>query len=106
MSLYSNLLEVPNSRVIVSSDDDVIISVAKKYGAETPFKRPNKLSKYDSPSIDVIMHTLKWLKENEKYEHKLVIFKPQTNPFISSDSINKMKEIIKNDNLLVNSIDN
>tara|TARA_A100001011_G_scaffold247264_1_gene255507 strand:- start:188 stop:916 length:729 start_codon:yes stop_codon:yes gene_type:complete len=93
-------LEVPNSRVIVSSDDDEIISVSEKYGAETPFKRPDKISKYDSPSIDVIMHTLKWLKENEKYEPKLVIFKPPTNPFISSDSINKMIEIIKNDNLL------
>ena len=55
-------LEVSNSRVIVSSDDDEIISVSRKFGAETPFKRPDRLSKNDSPSIDVILHTLEWLK--------------------------------------------
>ena len=46
------------------------------------------------------MHTIDWLKENENYEPELIIFKPPTNPLISSDSINKMIEIIKNSDSL------
>ena len=32
------------NRVIVSSDDEEIIKVAKSFGAEIPFKRPDEIS--------------------------------------------------------------
>ena len=83
-------LKVNGCRVLVSSDNQEIISYSKKLGAEAPFKRPKSLSQDDSSSIGVIMHTIDWLKENENYEPELIIFKPPTNPLISSDSINKM----------------
>ena len=93
-------LKVKGCRVLVSSDNQEIISYSKKIGAEAPFKRPKSLSQDDSSSIGVIMHTIDWLKENENYEPELIIFKPPTNPLISSDSINKMIEIIKNSDSL------
>ena len=93
-------LKVKGCRVLVSSDNQEIISYSKKMGAEAPFKRPKSLSQDDSSSIGVIMHTIDWLKENENYEPELIIFKPPTNPLISSDSINKMIEIIKNSDSL------
>ncbi len=93
-------LKVKQSRIVVSSDDDEIISFSKKLGAETPFKRPKKLSQNNSSSIEVILHALEWMKENENYEPSLIIFKPPTNPLISSKSINKMIGIIKNNDSL------
>jgi N-acylneuraminate cytidylyltransferase len=45
-------------RVILSSDDDAIIEVAKSFGCEVPFKRASQLAQDDTPSIDVILDAL------------------------------------------------
>ena len=45
-------------RVIVSSDDDHIIDVSKKYGAEVLSKRSKKLSDDLTPIIEVIKDVL------------------------------------------------
>lgn len=44
--------------VVLSSDNDEIIEVAKQYGCNIPFKRPETLSCDHTPSIDVILHAL------------------------------------------------
>src|SRR3989344_4667559 len=53
-------------RIIVSTDDSKIAQVAKKYGADVPFKRPEDLSSDTATSISAILHTLKWIKEHDK----------------------------------------
>ena len=45
-------------RLILSSDDSGIISVAKKYGCEVPFVRPSNLARDDSSASDVVLHAL------------------------------------------------
>lgn len=45
-------------RLILSSDDDVIIEVAKTYGCEVPFKREARLAADDTPSIEVVLDAL------------------------------------------------
>lgn len=50
-------------RLILSSEDEEIIEVAKRWGCEVPFKRPLELAKDDTPGIDPILHTLKILPE-------------------------------------------
>ncbi len=45
-------------RLILSSDDDQIIGVAKKYGCEVPFVRPAELAGDNSTASDVILHAL------------------------------------------------
>lgn len=45
-------------RVILSSDDDGIIEVAKSFGCEVPFKRAPQIAQDDTPSIDVILDAL------------------------------------------------
>lgn len=45
-------------RLILSSDDDIIIEVAKTYGCEVPFKREAHLAADDTPSIDVVLDAL------------------------------------------------
>jgi len=50
-------------RVIVTTDDKEIASVAKQYGAETPFERPVNLADAYTGTNDVISHAVKELKQ-------------------------------------------
>ncbi|MCT6925666.1 acylneuraminate cytidylyltransferase family protein [Metasolibacillus sp.] len=45
-------------KIIVSSEDDEIIKVAKKYGAEVPFVRPAYLAEDTTTSIETILHAI------------------------------------------------
>lgn len=44
--------------VIVSSDDDAIIAVARECGCDVPFRRPAELGTDTAASIDVVLHAL------------------------------------------------
>lgn len=46
------------SKIVVSSDDDNIIEVAKTLGVEVPFKRPAHLAVDTAPTLQVINHAL------------------------------------------------
>lgn len=46
------------TRVVVSSDDESILAVARACGAEIPFVRPQALARDDTPGIDVVLHAL------------------------------------------------
>lgn len=46
-------------RVIVSTEDDEVAVVAKKYGAEVPFRRPDRLADDHTPTADVLVHALR-----------------------------------------------
>lgn len=50
-------------RVIVSTDDDEIATVASEWGAEVPFRRPAELSDDHTGTIPVIAHAIGWLRE-------------------------------------------
>lgn len=45
-------------RIILSSDDEEIIQVAKHYGCEVPFIRPKELAQDDTPGIDPVLHAI------------------------------------------------
>ena len=45
-------------RLILSSEDDEIIEVAKKFGCEVPFKRPKELAQDDTPGMDPVLHAI------------------------------------------------
>lgn len=45
-------------RLILSSEDDEIIDVAKQYGCEVPFKRPLELAQDDTPGIAPVLHAI------------------------------------------------
>ena len=60
-------------RIVVSTDDQEIAEVAKKYGAEVPFLRPVELAQDTTPTLPVLQHTVRWLKENESYSPDYVL---------------------------------
>lgn len=46
------------SKLILSSEDEEIIEVAKKYGCEVPFVRPKELAVDNTPGIDPVLHAI------------------------------------------------
>ena len=50
-------------RVVVSTDDEEIASIAKTIGADVPFMRPNKIAEDSSPGIDTALHAIEQLSE-------------------------------------------
>lgn len=50
-------------KIIVSTDDEEISKIAKKYGAEVPFLRPKELSDDYTGTGAVVSHALRYLKE-------------------------------------------
>ena len=72
-------------RVILSSEDDQIIAVAKQYGCEVPFIRPPELSRDETPGIDPVIHAILTLKE--KYDY-IVLLQP-TSPLRKAHHIDE-----------------
>jgi len=50
-------------KVIVSTDDEEIAKVAKRFGAEVPFIRPTELANDFAETIPVIKHAIEWFEE-------------------------------------------
>lgn len=82
-------------RVIVASDDEKIIKVAKKYGAECPFVRPKEISQSKSHAFEIYKYTINWLKKNENYLPDILCVMLCTTPFRKvktiNSSLNKLK---------------
>ena len=79
-------------RVIVSTDDEEIAEVARKYGADVPFMRPSELAQDMSPDIDAFRHALGYLSEVEKKYPSLLVHIRATTP--SRDPL-KLNEAIR-----------
>ena len=74
--------------VILSSDDRQIITVAKNLGIQVPFIRPLALAEDQTPTIDVIIHALKWF-ENQAIFFDAVCLLQVTSPFRTVEFLNK-----------------
>lgn len=74
--------------VVLSSDDDEIIEVAKKYGCNVPFKRPVELAADETPSIVVVLHAIERMDE---YDY-VVLLQP-TSPFRTAKDIDSSIEL-------------
>jgi len=84
-------------RVIVSTDDEEIAKIAKRYGAEVPFLRPKRLAKDTSPSLLVVLHALDYLEKKE-YSPNIIVFLQPTSPFRKARHIDAAIKKIKGAN--------
>lgn len=75
------------NRIIVSTDDERIADISKKYGAEIPFLRPSELSQDDTPTIECVIHMLRLLKEKEDYIPDYVCLLQCTSPLRTFEDI-------------------
>jgi CMP-N-acetylneuraminic acid synthetase len=82
-------------RVIVSTDDQEIAQVARRYGAEVPFRRPESLARDDSPHIAAVHHAMDWLRAEERYLPDYVMTLQPTSPLRSADEIDGAIELVR-----------
>lgn len=67
-------------RIIVSSDDEAILAVARAHGAETPFVRPAELARDATPGVDPVLHAVKAVQEAGDAPYDYVVLLQPTSP--------------------------
>ncbi|MBO2534272.1 cytidylyltransferase domain-containing protein [Rummeliibacillus suwonensis] len=82
------------SKLILSSEDDEIINVAKEYDCEVPFKRPIELAQDNTPGIDTILHAI---KQCPGYDY-IILLQP-TSPLRTSEDIDDFISYFINQNV-------
>ncbi len=85
------------SHIIVSTEDDQIARIAKKYGAEVPFMRPKDLATDTTPMDQVLLHAIQTLY-NLEYKFEVFIWRDATTPFIQNNDIKKSIQLLKKKN--------
>jgi len=80
-------------RVIVSTDDEEIMSISRNYGADVPFMRPARFATDEAKSVDVVFHVIKELEiQGENYDF-IILLQP-TSPFRNSMHIDGAVKIL------------
>ncbi|MBP9711153.1 MAG: acylneuraminate cytidylyltransferase family protein [Candidatus Pacebacteria bacterium] len=85
------------TRIIVSTDDEKIASVAREYGAEIPFLRPQDIAQDLSTDVEFLQHAIDALRQKDGYEPELVLRLPPTSPLRNSIDIDKGIEALLSD---------
>ncbi|WP_339060487.1 acylneuraminate cytidylyltransferase family protein [Tepidibacillus marianensis] len=81
-------------QLILSSEDQEIIQVAKEYDCEVPFVRPKELAQDNTPGIDPVLHAIEMLSG---YEY-IILLQP-TSPLRTVEDIDGcIEKCIQNQN--------
>jgi CMP-N-acetylneuraminic acid synthetase len=83
------------NRTVVSSDDDEILAVAEKSGAES-IKRPSEIAVDDSPFNLLIFHALDYLNKKEKYIPDILVYLQPTSPLRDEKDIDRAITLFEN----------
>lgn len=81
------------SRVVVSSEDDEILSVARTYGGEKVLlRRPKKLAQDKTPDVPMLQHAVKAIEKIDGCVFDYVVQLHVTTPFVTSKDIDAALE--------------
>ena len=92
-ALNSNIFD----SVIVSTENDEIAKIARKYGAEIPFMRPKRLATDKAGMYEVILHGINKLK-SLGYSFDILVNRDCTVPFIRNEDILGTINLLKRKN--------
>ena len=84
-------------RIITSTDDEEIASVARSYGSEVPFIRPPELAQNHTRDLPVFQHAIEWLENNEGYVPEIVVQLRPTSPLRPPRLIDQAIEVLLSD---------
>ncbi len=71
---------IPEIDLIVNTNDEEIAEIASQYGAKVPFIRPSYLAEDAIPTLDVLIHTLKFYQSRGQWYEAVLLLQP-TSPF-------------------------
>lgn len=74
-------------RVIVSSEDEEIATIARQYGADVPFLRPPELSGDNVPTLPVLKHAAEFVEKRDGVTLDWILLLQPTDPFRSEEDI-------------------
>ncbi len=80
------------TKLVLSTEDEEIVRVARSIGIEVPFTRPKEFATDNASSISVIRHALEYF-DNAGLLFDGVISLQATNPFTSTSTIDKTIEL-------------
>jgi len=86
-SIQAGLSAQTVTRTLVSTDDEEIAAVARQYGAETPFLRPEEFAQDRTLDLPVFQHALDWLEKHEGYRPEIVVQLRPTSPVRPPDLV-------------------
>jgi len=75
------------SRIVVSTDDQQIADVCRRYGADVPFLRPAEIAGDQSPHVLAILHALDWLASHQSYRPAYLVLLQPTSPLRTGEDI-------------------
>jgi CMP-N,N'-diacetyllegionaminic acid synthase len=84
-------------RVVVSTDAEHIVALARTYGAEVPFMRPAELAADRSPDRDFVIHALDWFRDHDRMEPDFLVHLRPTTPLRDPVKMGEAVEMIAAD---------
>jgi N-acylneuraminate cytidylyltransferase len=96
-SIAAGLSSTLVDRVIVSTDDDEMASIARAWGADVPFMRPPSLAQDATLDLPVFQHALEWLQTHEGGVPEIVVQLRPTSPLRPPGSVDRAIELLRRD---------
>ena len=97
-SIFQGLESQYIDEVLVTTDSQEILDIAKQFGANAPFIRPKSLADDDASSIDVLLHAVDYLTKARRVYDYLVLLEP-TSPLRDVSDIDGAIELLINNEL-------
>lgn len=79
-SIIASRLSSEIERTIVSTDSQEFADIARSYGAEVPFLRPENISRDNSLEIELVKHAIEWFQTYENYKPEYIVMLLPTTP--------------------------
>lgn len=81
-------------KVVVTTDSQEYAEIAKSYGAEVPFLRPNELSLDTSTTFDSIKHTIDFYRNQLNQIFDYIVLLEPTSPLRETNDIDNAIELL------------
>lgn len=82
-------------RVVVSTDNEEIATIAKQYGAEIPFMRPVEIAADTTPMLPVLQHAVQEIEQESNEKVEFIVLIDSTAPLRIPDDIEQALTICK-----------
>lgn len=86
---------------VVSTDDEEIAAVARKFGGEVPFLRPPDLARDDTPALPVLQHALREGQQAPGLRSEFVVLLQPTNPARLPEDLTRALQVLRADSKAV-----
>lgn len=86
------------NRTVVSTDDDEIAEIAKKYGGDVPFMRPKELALDVTPTLPVLQHAVSFIETNENVHVDVIVLLDPTSPTRRIEDIEECIQKLEQEN--------